>query len=132
MENTINDRVIALLKELNINEQELASLIGKSPSTIYRIVKKEVEPSKTTVKLIADATKKSFDYLYKGSGSASDSMQVVAKADSGPWKDEAYSNVKAQLEYLQKKYDQLFDAVINGKLGKLLALELAGEYKLSA
>lgn len=130
MKEDVNDRIINLLKEMNIDEQELASMIGKSPSTIYRIVKKEVIPSKTTIKLIADATNRSIAYLQKGTGSVTDESKSITESKN-PWENEAFESVKRENSSLKQEVERLWTLVMNftqktGNPNFLKASDVAG------
>lgn len=104
MENSVNSRVVALLKTLNLDENELARRIGKHPSTIYRIVNNESEPTKTTIKLIADELNVSYDYLLTGKG--------TSQKEAFTWREEAYESIKKQLEYLQNQNNLLLTSLL--------------------
>lgn len=103
MESTVNKRIVAMLKTLNLDELEVAKRIGKHPSTLYRIVNGENVPSRTTVKLIADAIGVNYDYLMTGKGESL--MQKNAKTEviyENPYKDALVSELKSQVEYLKE------------------------------
>lgn len=68
MPNTKNQRVLTLLKSLGISEMELAKRTGKQPSIIYRITRKQTEPTGTTLQLIADACGANYNWLLTGHG----------------------------------------------------------------
>lgn len=135
METTLSERLSLLLKTIHMTEIELAGKINKSPSTVYRILNNESSSTNATLKAIANATGCEFKWLSLGIGEMQIKNKGLSDASVNPWKDEAYTNVlesynnaKNQLEYWQRKYDQLFDAVVSGKLGKLLALKFASEF----
>lgn len=121
--NKANDLLIRFMNERGLNEVEIATAIGKNPSTIYRITAKTVIPSRTTLKLIADTYR--FDANYFKTGK----MQEVAikSTSDSPWKDEAYARLKSDMDYLKGNYDKLLNALLNSKdLGKLKSFRLAG------
>lgn len=120
MTETVNDRIIALLKTQNLDEPGLANLIGKDRSTIYRITGKQSVPSKTTVKLIADALSVDFHLLMYG--------VTQHKSDAFPAEK---SNVSRALELLErqlaKKDEQIATLLqmIGGNTAKLNAIGIA-------
>jgi transcriptional regulator with XRE-family HTH domain len=66
MDYSINERVAELLKSRNIDEIQAAKILGKNKSVLYNITGKKAVPTKTTVKLIADAFGVDYYYLYTG------------------------------------------------------------------
>lgn len=127
MKETINDRVINLFKTLNLDVQKVALDVEMHPKTISRILDKETEPSKSTVKAIAEATNANFDYLMYGKGEMLKADKSKANVD--PWKEEAYAQkdklikqVEQERDYFKSRFDEIMNAIISGKLGKLLAL----------
>lgn len=111
MENSVASRLQALLKTHGIDELELAKRIDKHPSTVYRILKKENEPSKTTVKLIAEALNVSPEWLMTG-----DSAKEIKINSESPWKDEAYMAVTGERDRLIEDI-KFYKAIIQTKFG---------------
>jgi transcriptional regulator with XRE-family HTH domain len=72
MTKTRNERVSILLKNLQISPAELAKMMQKDSSTMYRIVNNESEPTKTTLRNMAIATGANFDWLLTGKGEMMD------------------------------------------------------------
>lgn len=87
-----NDLVLAFIKDKGIDEVQLGAEIGKNPSTIYRITGKKTVPSKTTLKLIADAY--GFDVSYFKTG-----KMVKLKSES--------ADTTKELRDLRGKVDEL-------------------------
>lgn len=132
MKQTKKERIALLKSTLDIGNNELANKAKISAVTVWNIEKGESVSAKTDRSIIK-AFNLNRDWWHTGKGEMFSSQPAIEEETSvNPWKDEAYINLKSQLDYWQNKYDQLFDAVVSGKLGKLLALELAGEYRLSA
>lgn len=128
MKETVNDRILKLMQAEGVDEADVAQRIGKDKSTMYRITNKETVPSKTTVKLIADAFGVDFSELQTGKKQ----QNAIAKMGDTPWKDEAYTRLKSDMDYLKEQYAKVLDALINGKGGKQLALKIAEMFKQAA
>ena len=125
-----NDLLIKYLEDNNMDYQELASKTGIHPTTLFRIVKKESTPNRTTLKGIADAMK--FDYSYWKTGVLT---EVVATLNSGddplnetPWRDEAYANLKEEKEYFKRNYEKLLEILLTGKKPENLNFHRALDY----
>lgn len=101
-----NTRVAELLKTLNLSETEAANKINKQPATIYRIVKNEVSPTKTTLKMLADGLGANYEWLITGKGEML--APKVMPISEGPWKDEA---LKDEVAF----YRQLITAITGSK-----------------
>lgn len=103
MGSTSNDRVIALLKTLKIDEMEASRRIGKQASTFYRITNKVHEPTKTTLRIIAEGLGASYDWLLTGRGE-----MLVEKIEgkemkiSNPWREEAYKALKDEVAFYRQ------------------------------
>lgn len=119
MANTVNNRIVDLLKSQNVDESEVARLIGKDKSTLYRITSGQSTPTKTTVKLIAQALGADYQFLMFGK------TQQNAKPQSteNSWKEEAYALMKEQLQKKDELIAQLMSVV--QKLNFLNALDSA-------
>lgn len=129
MKETVNDRIIRLMQSEGVDEVEVANRIGKDRSTLYRITGKETVPSKTTVKLIAEAFGVDYSELLTGKKQ----QNAIAKMGETPWKDEAYTRLKSDMEYLKEQYAKVLDALLSGKnLGKQLALKVAERLRQAA
>lgn len=118
MKETINDRVIKAFEALKADPEKIAADSGVNLATIKRILGKENKPNRTTVNAIASAMGVEGDYLWLGKGQ----MKAKAEEEKNPWKDEAYVNLKEERDYFKNKFTEIMDAIISGKLGKLLAL----------
>ena len=120
MSNTTNERVSALLKTLKIDESEASQRMGKNSSTMYRITAKSSSPTKSTLKLIANALGANYNWLLTGEG------EMLAKDASINEK----SNVTKALELLEqqlvKKDEQIAQLMaIFSKVNFLKATETA-------
>lgn len=73
---------------------------------------------------INEAFGTSIDWIESGKGEMLFNLpQPKSELGSNPWRDEAYSMLQKQNEFLQKQVDQLMSLMnsITGKLGKLKA-----------
>jgi transcriptional regulator with XRE-family HTH domain len=124
MGDTRNDRVIALLKNLKIDEMELAQRTGKQPSSIYRITNKENEPTRSTLRQIADALNASYEWLLTGKGE----MIQLKKSDKPAESGSLSKALELLEEQLQKKDEQIATlmAIMGGKRNFRKALENYG------
>lgn len=105
----VNDRVIEKMNEAGMDEMALAMASGIPKATIYRIVKKEVKPNRSTVQQIAKTLNANFLYLFTGNEGELPGEGV------DPWKDVALQQVagerdrlKAEAETWKAKYDQVW------------------------
>ena len=110
-----NDLLIKYLEEKGMDYEELASKTGIHPTTLFRITKKESAPSKTTLKVIADAMR--FDNSYWKTGVLTEIVAEFNKPDTihEPWRDEAYTNLKEEKEYFKRNYERLLEILLSGK-----------------
>lgn len=102
MSNPMNDRVIDLLKSSGMTEIQLAEAIRKPASTVYRITRKEVKPSKPTLQLIATALGVSYLWLVYGKGEKFGEDITNAPNAANPYKDALVNELKSQVNYLQE------------------------------
>lgn len=107
MKTTVNTRIVDVLKSSGIDELELASRIGKHPSTVYRIINGENEPSRTTVKLISEALHVNYDWLLTGIGD----KKIIKIESENPWKDALVSQVKEENTRLEKECERLWKMI---------------------
>lgn len=120
--NEVNKRVAEFMKQVGADEAEMAQKIGKDKSTIYRILSGKTIPSKTTLKLMADAYGVDPDYFNPKKIRMHEFVFPKQNATDLPWKDEAYALIKAEKDAWKAKFDQLFEAVLKGgSLGKYRA-----------
>jgi transcriptional regulator with XRE-family HTH domain len=110
-----NDLVIKLMKEKNKSEMQLASLLGKGPGTIYKITSYTSTPSDTTLKLISAALDVDDSYWDTGIIKERRESKVSNSISESPWKDEAYTNLKAEKEYFKSRYEKLLEILLTGK-----------------
>jgi transcriptional regulator with XRE-family HTH domain len=118
MKDSSNDRVIDLLKNLEIGEMDLARMIGKQPTTVYRITKKEVIPSRATLQLISNAAKCNFEWLLTGQGEMFDHAGGTAGFGTGLSK--ALELLKEQLNKKDEQIQNLLTILSKVNFHKLL------------
>jgi hypothetical protein len=128
MQNTSNDRVIALLKSLKIDEVEAAKRIGKDASTLYRITGKKNAPTKTTLQTIAKALAANYNWLLTGSG---DMFGTESEKSQNPWKDALVEQIKSENSRLETELSRVWAMVNHLTGGKMpdfrKAIEEAGK-----
>lgn len=114
MTNDVNDRVIDLLKSSGMTEVQLAEAIRKPASTVYRITRKEVKPSKPTLQLIATALNANFIWLTYGKGepmAQPNAQQTPAEGLS--WQDATYKSMQDQIATLKALVSHLSGGKLN-------------------
>lgn len=134
MKTSINQRIKEFRTEIGLNQTQFAVQAGLSLPTISSIESNSAEASSKTIKAIVKSFNANESWLLTGKGDmfmegGLKQSYTTEVLNSNPWKDEAYNNLKSQLDAMQRRYDALFDAVVSGKLGKLLALKYAGNLK---
>jgi transcriptional regulator with XRE-family HTH domain len=111
MATTRNQRVSTLLKTQKIDVEELAKASGKHPSSLYRIINGENEPTKSTLKAIAAATGASYNWLLNGTGEMMDPnpKSPAPAISAGPAAIETALNELRQIfqDQLRKKDEQI-------------------------
>jgi transcriptional regulator with XRE-family HTH domain len=131
MGTTSNDRVISLLKTLKIDEVEASRRVGKHSATLYRITNKDHEPTKTTLKIIADKLGASYDWLLTGRGEMF-STDSFGQDAMNPWKDALVSQIKEENSRLQKEVERLWQMISFHTSGTkpnfLKVIEFPGSY----
>ncbi len=110
MHDPTNDRVTDLLKTLKLTEMDLARMINKPASTVYRITKKEVIPSQPTLQMIAEKTKASFDWLLTGQGSMFPEgySQQGTEQNEISYRDALINRITEENSRLKKEADRLW------------------------
>lgn len=68
MVNTIGDRILFLIKDLNINQKEFAQSIKADATHINKIIKGKSNPSDSLMYLICERYGVNFDWLKHGTG----------------------------------------------------------------
>jgi len=114
MNNEVNDRVIDLLKTSGMTEVQLAEAIRKPASTVYRITRKEVRPSKPTLQLIATALNVNYLWLTYGKGDPLSKTNAEQTHSERSITDKAIELLEEQLT---KKDEQI--ASLLAVIGKL-------------
>jgi transcriptional regulator with XRE-family HTH domain len=118
MKNTSNERVSTLLKNLSLSPVELARLMQKDPSTVYKIINGQTTPTKNTLRSICEATGANLMWLLTGKGEPMDpNPKPVNSSNSND-----VSSIEKALQSLQELFkDQLQkkDDQINKLMGIL-------------
>lgn len=89
MKKTRNLRLRQLINSIDIEQQELAKMIGAAPASITRWLKGEPQPSKSSCQRIANATGCSLKWLRDGEG------------EMFPGQKTSYSNIQDSTVNLQ-------------------------------
>lgn len=113
MKNTSNERVSDLLKSLVMTPGELAKLMGKESSTVYRILNGESTPTKTTLKAIADATGANLQWLLYGKGEMMDPNPKSPAPAQSVSIEGALSDLRKLFQQQLEKKDEQIDKLMN-------------------
>lgn len=111
MKSTVNERIKALRGAMMLNQNEFATELGLSHSLISK-----VEAGNEASPKVLDTIIKTYsvpkEWLLQGRGEMA--YERPLKAESSPWKDEAYSVIKDQLA----KKDVIIDRLTQALLGR--------------
>lgn len=110
MLNTSSDRIITLLKTLELTEMDLAHKIRKPPATVYRIVKKECVPSKPTLQIIAQNTGASYQWLLTGEGTMfnQEPQNAPTEQKTATYRDSMLTQLKEENNHLKREIERLW------------------------
>lgn len=123
---TIGEKIKTVRNQLALSQEDFAYQIEVSTSTVSKAEVELQKPSKGLIKKICKKFGISQDYFYGNSDLKIGNTNLIeVKNSENPWKDEAYSLLKAELESWKNIAMQL----AGGKLGKLNALVYAGAIK---
>ncbi len=113
MEKTSNERLLEVLKTLNIDTNEAANRTGLSYTTMHRIITSANNPNKSTLKSIANGLKLNYDWLLTGKGKMFNEApkNTIGLTIKNPWEDEAYVNLKSENTGLKKEVERLWQMV---------------------
>lgn len=106
MENTVNERVLLIKKELNLTDQAFCIKTGISTGTLQNIKKGENVNSKT-IQSIVLSLNLSEKWLFEGIGEKYNSNErpsIIHSSNDNPWKDALVSQLKDENSFLK---DQL-------------------------
>ncbi len=111
MENTPNQRVILLKKELKLTDIEFCVRCSISTGTLFRL-KNEEEMSSKTITAIIKAFNVNKEWLMTGQGNMfNDSTEAIAIDAIDPWRDALVSQVKEENTRLQKELERVWQMV---------------------
>lgn len=123
---------------LEWTQQQMADMLDTTQQTVYNIEKGQLVSARMRSRLNENLNVEE-NWLLFGKGEmfteAGKPTYLPKKMKaSDPWKDEAYTNLKKQNEFLQRQLDMLQQTVLalSGKLGKYKALEFPGRSQKSA
>ena len=113
---TQGQRVKHLREHLNKRQDQFAALCDISTNSLSKIENDATVPTKKTLQKIIDKTGVDKDWLLFNKGYMEIAKPAIGEMDSeSPWKDEAYSNLKAEKEYFKRNYEKLLEILLSGK-----------------
>jgi transcriptional regulator with XRE-family HTH domain len=101
MENTVNERIKILRNKLDISQQDFATAIKTTTTTMSRIEAGQTTPRKSTIDAIVKKFSVSRDWLVEGIGEIS-FQTVTEQTNDNPWKDALVSELKEEVRYLRE------------------------------
>lgn len=122
MKTKYDEGVKALRNRLKLSQTELATELDLSVSLISKIESGDIEPSSKLLRKMKDKYGVDSDALSKGEVIM---KEISMSRSDNPYRDYAIKQVEQERDYFKEKYTQVIDALLNGKLGKLLALKYA-------
>lgn len=121
MKNTVNSRVKLLRTQLRLTQNEFASELKVSASTISKIEAGE-KPSPATLDTIIDHYSVPEDWLLNGKGELT-YVKPEKELSDNPWKNTAFQEKAKEVESLKSEVKNLWsmiDDFRNGRLSFLL------------
>lgn len=103
MENSVNERIKMLRNKLNVSQQDFATAIKTTTTTMSRIEAGQTNPRKSTLEAIIKKYGVSSEWLIDGIGELTLNVREQETNDN-PWKDALVSQLKDENSFLK---DQL-------------------------
>lgn len=103
MENSVNERIKMLRNKLNVSQQDFATAIKTTTTTMSRIEAGQTNPRKSTLEAIIKKYGVSREWLIDGIGELTLNVREQETNDN-PWKDALVSQLKDENSFLK---DQL-------------------------
>lgn len=124
----LKDRLKALRKSNNLTQEELGDAIGVSYSQISAMESGRSAPQET-IAAIAKHFKVSLQWILNGEGESPKGVVVKLRKEANevPWRDEAYTALKAENERLWRLIEKITHAPAGSIANFKRAVGLAGK-----
>jgi fructose-1-phosphate kinase PfkB-like protein len=101
MENTVNERIVEVQKELKMSNQAFCNRVKISTGTLQNIKTGENINSKTLESIIVSLNLNE-EWVMNGTGEMFINRPSITSSNDNPWKDALVSELKEEVRYLRE------------------------------